>query len=101
MSDIYLKRTQGLDSSEGIGVAPALCESWLGELETYVPLFPMTYVTKPRFAKLSAWYIIRGLRPTSPSTRIATERCRGLSRDRHHTHTAREPRTATVNIPAP
>lgn len=37
----------------------------------------MRYVLNPSFAKLSAWYIIRGLRPTSPRTMIATERSFG------------------------
>lgn len=37
----------------------------------------MRYVSNPSFAKLSAWYIIRGLRPTSPRTMIATERSLG------------------------
>lgn len=45
-----------------------------------VPLFPTIYVSNPLLAKLSAWYIIRGLRPTSPRTTIATERSNGLAR---------------------
>lgn len=45
-----------------------------------VPLFPTIYVSNPLLAKLSAWYIIRGLRPTSPRTTIATERSNGFER---------------------
>ena len=44
------------------------------------PLFPITNVSNWFSAKLSAWYIIRGLLPTSPRTRIATERMEGVLR---------------------
>ena len=47
------------------------------ELLRHSPRYPMRYVSNPSFAKLSAWYIIRGLRPTSPRTMMATERSFG------------------------
>ena len=43
-------------------------------LSMYIPPYPIISVVNPFSAKLCAWYIILGLRPMSPSTRIATER---------------------------
>lgn len=97
----YKNSTLGAERSEGIGVAPkcrlvdlhARCKT-----EESVPLFPMRYVLNPISAKLSAWYIIRGLRPISPSTRMATECSEGLrvSRDRYHSQNTKSPRTTVA-----
>ncbi len=46
----------------------------------------MISVTKPVSAKLWAWYIMRGLRPMSPRTRIATERRECWFRGRNALH---------------
>lgn len=46
----------------------------------------MMSVTKPVSAKLWAWYIMRGLRPMSPRTRMATERSECWFRGRKALH---------------
>jgi hypothetical protein len=51
------------------------------EMAGDVPSYPTRKVSNRSFAKLSAWYIMRGLLPTSPSTRIATDRGLGLLND--------------------
>ena len=38
----------------------------------FAPGKPIKYVSNPLLAKLSAWFIILGLRPRSPRTKIAT-----------------------------
>lgn len=55
----------------------------------FAPWYAMTKVSKPFSTRLLAWYIIRGLRPKSPRTRMATERCTGRCRLRCHPKTTR------------
>lgn len=61
--DRYRMWTCGRDSKEGTGLEPSN---------------PMRKVSKCNLAKLSAWYIMRGLLPMSPRTRIATDRGLGF-----------------------
>lgn len=65
-----------MDSSEGTGFEPIFVVNLWYQLTSEnneIPLFPTMYVSNPFSAKLSEWYIIRGLRPMSPRTRMATE----------------------------
>jgi hypothetical protein len=81
---MYRKWTCGRERSDGIGLEPEggklaseKGEAFARMLET-LPWYPTRKVSNCSFAKLSAWYIMRGLLPTSPSTRIATDRGLGL-----------------------
>src|SRR6267154_741223 len=85
--EIYRKWTCGRESSEGIGLEPTgrqVRKARRGvrkdaaEARDTLPWYPTRKVSNRSFAKLSAWYIMRGLLPTSPSTRIATDRGLGL-----------------------
>ena len=77
----YRAWTRGSRSSAGVRSEPG--RTPVGQHKTLhhlkppaccVPPYPTRSVTNPFSAKLCAWYIILGLRPISPSTRIATDR---------------------------
>ena len=94
--------TLGAARREGIGLDPEGAGSQHSSnislvpstsIATHQPPYPTRYVKNLLLAKLSAWYIMRGLRPMSPRTSMATVRSLGRGRGReysfHTKYTAR------------
>lgn len=65
-------------------------------MDENVPGYPTRNVSNPFVAKLSAWYIMRGLRPMSPSTRMAAVRKAGLARGLSTNHVAQMRAKTTI-----
>lgn len=91
---MWITRIRGLMSSDGINWEPIQTHYYIRDNMQWVflPGKPIKYVSYPLLAKLSAWFIILGLRPRSPKTRIATACTSGdaeLERLRQHQYTRR------------
>ena len=74
MLERYTTRIRGDESKDGFSWEPIHSYRYTLTLNKTcnLPDNPIKYVSNPLLVKLSAWFIILGLRPISPKTKIAT-----------------------------